>query len=236
MFDVWKNVLAEIEQKISSANFVTWFKDTSLISYENNIATVKVKNSFVIKQFEKRYTDLIKESLKNNDIFVEKIIFVANEENRKKRNEVSINEISKNIKSSLITPNISNGLNNKYTLENFVVGSNNDLAVAAAKNIIKNLGKSINPFFLYGGPGLGKTHLVQAIGNELIKNNPDLKILFISTSNFYADFIKAVQKNKGAEFRQRFEKLDVLIIDDIQMITGKDKSQEEFFNIFNDLH
>ena len=128
------------------------------------------------------------------------------------------------------------GLNPRYTLANFVIGSNNDLAVSVARNIIDQPGGSYNPFFLYGGPGLGKTHLVQAIGNELLARNPKLKVLYTPVSSFYSDFIKSLQAKKSDEFRQKFRKLDVLIIDDFQMIMNKDASQVEFFDIFNELY
>ena len=117
-----------------------------------------------------------------------------------------------------------------------MVGSNNDLALAAARSIINNPGTSYNPFFLYSGSGLGKTHLVQAIGNEIFKNHPDFKIIYTPVSDFYADFIDSLLKNKGKEFNDKFRSIDVLIIDDFQLIVGKEKSQEEFFNIFNNLH
>ena len=121
-------------------------------------------------------------------------------------------------------------------LDNFVIGSNNDLAVSVARNIIDDPGGKYNPFFLYGGPGLGKTHLVQAIGNELLARKTGLRVLYTPVSSFYADFIKALQNKKTDEFRQRFRLLDVLIIDDFQMIMNKDASQVEFFDIFNDLY
>ena len=117
-----------------------------------------------------------------------------------------------------------------------MIGSNNDLAVSVARSIVDKPGSSYNPFFLYGGPGLGKTHLVQAIGNELLAKDPKLKVLYAPMSSFYSEFINAVRSNKGDEFHQKFKKLDVLIIDDFQMIMNKDRSQAEFFDIFNDLY
>ena len=243
MFDVWKNVLAEIEQKISTANYSTWFQDTSLLLNENGEIIVGVKNSFHIKQLRTRYTDLIKTALKNNNIDVKSIDFEIKSSNKPKTKSREIVASEDLIKSRLKTiknksqSNINKtGLNQKYTLSNFIIGSNNDLAVSAAKSIVDSPGTRFNPFFLYGGPGLGKTHLVQAIGNELIKKNPDLKILYTPISDFYSDFIDAIRHGKGKEFNLKFRKLDVLIIDDFQFIVGKDKSQDEFFNIFNDLY
>lgn len=244
MYDVWQNVLAEIEQQISAANFSTWFQDTSLISTDNNRIIIGVKNSFYVKQLRARYLDLISTALRNNNIKVENIDFevqsIPKLKSRSREIVKSPKQITERIKTiktrASSTENHNNGLNNKYTLDNFVIGSNNELAVAAAKSIIASPGTRYNPFFLYGGPGLGKTHLVQAIGNELIKNNPDYKIFYTPISHFYSDFIDAIQSGKGKDFNRKFQKLDCLIIDDFQFIVNKEKSQEEFFNIFNDLY
>lgn len=244
MYDVWKNALAEIEQQISKANFSTWFQDTSLISTNNGVVIIGVKNSFYIKQLRSKYLSIITTSLQNNGIQVQSVDFEVKtpSKTKVKPREITsadtlIKEKIRTIKSTTKTQNtLSNGLNSKYTLDNFIVGSNNDLAVSAARSIIDSPGTRYNPFFLYGGPGLGKTHLVQAIGNELLKRNPDYKILYTPISHFYSDFIDAIQNGKGKEFNRKFQKLDCLIIDDFQLIVNKEKSQEEFFNIFNDLY
>lgn len=243
MYDVWKNVLAEIEQQISTANFSTWFQDTSLISTNNGDIKIGVKNSFYVKQLRNRYLDIIKTALQNNNITINTIDFEvqSNIKSKVRSREViatddTIKTHIRKVKTELKDQTLNTGLNNKYTLDNFVVGSNNDLAVSAARSIIDSPGDRYNPFFLYGGPGLGKTHLVQAIGNELLKKNPNLKIFYTPISHFYSDFIDSVKLGKGKEFNLKFRKLDVLIIDDFQFIVGKEKSQEEFFNIFNDLY
>lgn len=243
MYDVWKNALAEIEQQISTANFSTWFQDTSLLSTDDGEIKIGVKNSFYVKQLRNRYLDLIKTALENNNITVNNIDFEVQSGTKPKvrpreitPTDTVVKSRIKKVKTELTNQPTNTGLNNKYTLDNFVVGSNNDLAVSAARSIIDSPGDRYNPFFLYGGPGLGKTHLVQAIGNELLKKNPDLKIFYTPISHFYSDFIDAVKLGKGKEFNLKFRKLDVLIIDDFQFIVGKEKSQEEFFNIFNDLY
>ena len=242
MYDVWKNVLAEIEQQISTANFSTWFQDTSLISAEDGEIKIGVKNSFYVKQLRNRYLDLIKTALQNNNILVTNIDFVVQssvKNNIRSREVITDNILKgqiKRIKNNLKDKTSNTGLNSKYTLDNFVVGSNNDLAVSAARSIIDSPGNRYNPFFLYGGPGLGKTHLVQAIGNELVRKNPNFKVLYTPISHFYSDFVDAVKAGKGKEFNRKFQKLDCLIIDDFQFIMNKEKSQEEFFNIFNDLY
>lgn len=243
MYDVWQNVLAEIEQQISAANFSTWFQDTSLISTEDGVIKIGVKNSFYVKQLRARYYDIITNALKNNNITVNDLEFevISTTKPKIRPREINISEPIKNhIKNPSSSNNqtnpLSNGLNSKYTLDNFIIGSNNELAVAAARSIINSPGTRYNPFFLYGGPGLGKTHLVQAIGNELLRNNPNYKIFYTPISHFYSDFIDAIQNGKGKEFNRKFQKLDCLIIDDFQLIVNKEKSQEEFFNTFNDLY
>ena len=243
MYDVWKNALAEIEQQLSPANFSTWFQDTSLITTKDGHIKIGVKNTFYIKQLRNRYYDLILTALKNNRVNVKDITFEVNTKTKSKIRPYEITKNSiidklhhKSIHINKETKHQETGLNSKYTLDNFVVGSNNDLAVSAAKSIIDAPGDRYNPFFLYGGPGLGKTHLVQAIGNELLNKNPNLKVFYTPISHFYSDFIDAVKLGKGKEFNLKFRKLDILIIDDFQFIVGKEKSQEEFFNIFNDLY
>lgn len=245
MYNVWENTLAEIEQKISSSNFSTWFQDTSLISTDDGYIIIGVKNSFFVKQLRSKFLDIITEALTNNGVKVKEIDFKI--EAKSKSNKVRPREITaapsslkEHLATKKLTPkhtkSFTTGLNSKYTLDNFVVGSNNDLAVAAAKNIINSPGTNYNPFFLYGGSGLGKTHLVQAIGNEILKKHPDFKILYTPVSDFYADFVDSVLKKKGKDFNDKFRSIDVLIIDDFQLIVNKEKSQEEFFNIFNNLH
>lgn len=245
MYDVWKNALAEIEQQISSANYSTWFQDTSLTSTDDGNIVIGVKNTFYVKQLRNRYFNIIKTALENNNVTVKDITFEVKTVSKSKvrprevtKSEVAIKDRLQAIrlKSNKPTTGSDTGLNSKYTLESFIVGSNNDLAFSAASSIIDSPGDRYNPFFLYGGPGLGKTHLVQAIGNELIKRNPDYKVFYTPISHFYSDFIDAVRAGKGKEFNRKFQKLDCLIIDDFQLIVNKEKSQEEFFNIFNDLY
>ena len=244
MFDVWKNVLAEIERLISPMYYETFFGQTKLVSVENKTATISTHTPFVKVQLEKKYHNIIKEALKNNNIEVDNINYIVQSTNNSKprvrKNFLTTEKrgIKKAFGEKLnFESNISKtNLNARYTMDNFVVGSNNDLAVSVAENVINNPGIKYNPFFLYGGPGLGKTHLVQAIGNAIIQKNPKMKVLYAPMNRFYADFINAIKNKRGEDFSQKFYKLDVLIVDDFQMIIGKEKSQEEFFNIFNELH
>lgn len=246
MADIWKVVLAEIEQKIPKPQFSTWFTGSELNSVEDGVVEIGVPNVFKIKQLEVKYNDIIREALVDNDVEVKTINYVVNATvSSKSRSRsvapskpMNINETAPlvSLKESRLLNSMQTGLNPQYSLDNFVVCSNNDLAVSVARNIIETPGKKFNPFFLYGGPGLGKTHLVQAIGNELLRKDPSLKILYTPISSFYADFINSIKNKRGDEFHQKFKKLDMLIIDDFQMIMNKDASQAEFFDIFNDLY
>lgn len=249
MFDVWKNVLAEVEQSIPHEQYLTWFTGTELVSIDGGVVTIGVPNIFKIKQLEKKYSKFLRDAFLHNKVEVNEIKYIvqSNVKARVKAREVPIApsspsapvQVARTVDTERVATmgkSFQTGLNSRYTLANFVIGSNNDLAVSVARNIIDQPGGSYNPFFLYGGPGLGKTHLVQAIGNELLARNPKLKILYTPVSSFYSDFIKSLQAKKSDEFRQKFRKLDVLIIDDFQMIMGKDASQVEFFDIFNELY
>lgn len=249
MFDVWKSVLAEVEQSIPHEQYSTWFTGTELVGVNNGVVTIGVPNIFKIKQLEKKYFGILCEAFQHNKIEVKEIKYVVQSSNKPRVQAREVPPVPSSVSAPLqvartvdndrvasMSKSFQTGLNPRYTLANFVIGSNNDVAVGVAKNIIDQPGGSYNPFFLYGGPGLGKTHLVQAIGNELLTNNPKLKILYTPVSSFYSDFIKSLQNKKSDEFRQKFRKLDVLIVDDFQMIMNKDASQVEFFDIFNELY
>lgn len=254
MFDVFQNVLAEVQKKIRADMFKTWFDDVELVELDRDakVANVGAPNVFKIKMLETRYQDILIEAFRHNGIELKRIDFTikSSGKTKVKAREVTTNDGVKlggggrpkspreiALKSYSPTAKVTTGLNSKYTLDNFVVGSSNELAAGVAKLIAANPGdKRFNPFFLYGGPGLGKTHLVQAIGNAIVEQHPGIKVLYIPMNHFYSEFINAVRAGKGEDFVKKYQKLDVLIIDDFQMIIGKDRSQEEFFNIFNDLH
>ncbi len=243
MFDVWKNVLAEVEQEIPHAAFSTWFTGVTLISIEDGVVTVGVPNVLKVKQLEVKYNDSVETALKNNGVEFKEVRYVVHTKAKakSKSREVTGEPVLKKRLKTLPrqakkSSGFQTGLNPRYTLDNFVIGSNNDLAVSVAKGIVENPGIKTNPFFLYSGPGLGKTHLVQAIGNAILERNPGFKVLYIPISHFYSDFINSIQNKTSEEFTKKFRKLDVLIVDDFQFIVGKDRSQEEFFHIFNDLY
>lgn len=252
MFDVFQNVLAEIKKDTSSVAFKTFFEDVELVELDeaNQTAMVSAPNIFKKRMLETKYHDPIINAFRHNGIELKKIDFTVKSSGKTKvraRETTVIGGIPvggggrvKEPGDLFVKPEAprkaSNGLNPQFTLDNFVVGSSNDLAAGVAKLIVKNPGdKRYNPFFLYGGSGLGKTHLVQAIGNAIVSKYPGMKVLYIPMNHFYAEFISAIRANKGNEFVKKYQKLDVLIVDDFQMIIKKERSQEEFFNIFNDL-
>lgn len=243
MFDVWRNVLAELEQVVKPHSaFAMWFTGSTLMENDGKKVVIGAPNVFKKTQLEKRYDNLIREALKNANVEFETIEYRTQGESKvlKRPREVVVDEVVKKVSSEEkvkrpLKP-VSSGLSPDYTMDNFVIGQNNNVAVAVARGIIDNPGGRFNPFFLYGGPGLGKTHLVQAIGNELAHKNPKMKIRYTTTSDFFSEFIGSLKSKQTDSFTQQFRSLDVLIVDDFQMITGKEASQNAFFDVFNDLY
>lgn len=247
MLDVWQSVLDDIEKVVPLASFSTWFKNVDLVAIEDKVVTIGVPNVFFIKQFEVKYNQTIATTLKSNGVDFTEIKYIIKPAVGAKRKVISREITGETLKTadkvSVKGPTkwvshsaADNGLNKRYRFDNFVVGSNNDLAVSAAKAVVEKPGVRYNPYFIYGGPGLGKTHLIQAIGNELAEKNPKLKVLYITIEQFYHAFVEAMRNGTGNEFSKKYRGVDILIIDDIQLIAGKNKSQEEFFHTFNELH
>ena len=243
---LWQSVLGEIELSVSHVNFVTWFKSTELISLSDDEAVIAVPNVFAIRQFEVKFNDQILEVLHKNGVSPKKITYIVKSSSKKKvisrettatRNPAVEELISR--PTSVSAPRAStaspSGLNPRYTFDSFIVGSSNDLAYTACQAVAQFPGVKYNPLYLYGGVGLGKTHLMQAVGNEIIRNQPDMRILYISSETFVKEFLDSIRfKKKG--FSDKYRNVDVLIIDDMQFIAGKEKTQEEFFHTFNALH
>ena len=243
---LWQSVLGEIEVSVSHATYTTWFKNTELMSISDNEVVIAVPNIFAKKQFEVKFNDHIKTVLSRNNITPEKISYVVPMNSKKPRNREEILE-SKTPTDSQPTkktvqhtfsagPAVSiyadrGNLNPRYTFSNFIVGSSNDLAYTASQAVAANPGVKYNPLYLYGGVGLGKTHLVQAIGNEILKNNPNAKVLYINTETFVNEFLDHIRyKKKG--FAEKYRHLDVLIVDDMQFIAGKEKNPGRIFPYF----
>jgi len=239
---LWQSVLGEIELSLSKANFTTWFKNTFISSFEEDQIIICVSNSFTKAWLEKKYNTLILKALENiTNKKIKNIIYKI--ESRKtpvsKKEESFFTPIQENLIDDLPTTTIKTtplnrfGLNNKYSFESFIVGKGNELAHAASKAVAANPGKAYNPLFIYGGVGLGKTHLLQAIGNHLSKN---LKILYVTCEKFTNDYISAIRGGNIKDFKNTYRTTDMLLIDDVQFISGKEGTQEELFHTFNELH
>ena len=239
--ELWQATLSEIELSISKANFITWFKSTSIFSNKDGHIIISVPNGFAKEWLENKYNTYILRALRNNQEELKTVscIISAGQEPKEKRiSMVDAVTPSKNVsfEARSASTNEENNLNPKYNFENFVVGGSNELAKAACFAVSQNLGHIYNPLFIYGGVGLGKTHLIQSIGNEILKNNPEHKIKYITSERFTSELIDSIKSGKISEFKAYYQKIDLLIIDDIQFISGKEKTQEEFFHIFNHLY
>jgi chromosomal replication initiator protein len=242
---LWQSVLGEIELSVSHANFTTWFKNTELLEQTHNTVTIAVPNIFAKRQFEVKFNDQIKSILEKNGVSPEHITYTVRTASKKTISR-EITATPSNLSSrvddllhpahrSTLPVAPTNGLNPRYTFSNFIVGSSNDLAYTACQAVAAHPGVKYNPLFLYGGVGLGKTHLMQAVGNEIALHQPDAHILYISSETFVKDFLESIRfKKKG--FSDKYRNVDVLIVDDMQFIAGKEKTQEEFFHTFNALH
>ena len=243
---IWQAVLGEIDLTISRGNFVTWFKNTHLLEYTPQKAIIGVPNIFIKQQMERKYEELVGDVLEKNGVRPDKVVFeIYSSPSMKSSRNTDDNVVlsptttkqkSGKTKKSGVSHNYRQGINKRYTFENFIVGSSNELAYAACQAIAQQPGEKYNPLFLYGGVGIGKTHLIQAVGNEILKNNPSAHIVYISTEQFVQEFLDAIRFKKNTDFAGYYRSADVLIVDDIQFIAGKEKTQEEFFHTFNALH
>lgn len=245
--DLWKAVLGEIELSLSRPQFITWFKDTFILSNENGKVVIGVPNGFSKEWLENKFNTNITKALKN---FQENITEVScaiysplekpsrNIDGAGKNNQGEQTVDLK--KTKTITPQINffqnTNLNSRYTFDNFVIGENNELARAACYAVSQNPGTQYNPLFIYGDVGLGKTHLLQSIGNEILKNDPNKNIIYISSEGFTTELVNSIKNQTIDKFKNKYQQADLLIIDDIQFISGKEKTQDIFFHIFNSLY
>lgn len=243
--EVWQATLGELELAISKPNFTTWFKQTFVAEIVDGEAAVCVPNTFTKAWLEKKYHPEILKALQNvTNREVRRVCYRVETrmvaEQRAAQQSVSkqteTNDAAAHQKMAVMREANPGGLNPKYTFESFIVGKANELAHAAAQAVSQKPGSSYNPLFFYGGVGLGKTHLLQAIGHEIQKQNPRARILYVSCERFTNDFIHAVRSGRGKEFKETYRNVDVLLVDDIQFLTGKEGTQEEFFHTFNALH
>lgn len=235
---LWQKVLTEIELTVSKANFTTWFKDTFLLKVEEGVVFVGVPNAFVKDWLGNKYHKPILKSLRDADSGVRGVEYtIVKDESRRKIDEKAKKEqeMHESLPLSDLYINKDDNLNPRYTFETFVIGPFNELAHAAAQAVITKPG-SYNPLFFYGDTGRGKTHLLQAIGNHIKKENPNKKVFYLASEKFYNEYSQSVQEGKINAFKDKYKKYDLFIMDDIQFLAKKEKTQEELFHLFNDLY
>lgn len=231
--EIWQVTLGELEVVLSKANFTTWFKDTFLLEMTDEEVIVGVPNSFTKEWLENKYPRQIFETLKKNVPGLKKISYKISL--KIPPPQPSIANLKDSTKKE--APNISHPqLNTRYRFANFVVGNSNRLAAATAQAVSAKPGVVYNPLVIYGGVGLGKTHLVQAIGNEMLIKFPKKKIVYVSCEHFTNDFVQSISSGKINDFKKAYRNVDVLLVDDIQFLSGKEGTQQEFFHTFNALH
>lgn len=229
----WQKILEYIKGQVSSANFRTWFSQTELKEAVENTITIVVPSAFIKGQLSSRYEDLIKDALQN---VLGKHYSINYSIDASRFSKAAAPEMEEEIFQ--LPPQVqvqASNLNPKYTLKNFVVGLTNNLAYAAAQAVVHNPGVSYNPLFIYGPSGVGKTHLMQGIGNELLAKNPHFKLIYASSEKFMNDLVESIQNKRTGDFRSKYRNCNLLLIDDIQFFSGKDSTQEEFFHTFNEL-
>lgn len=244
---LWQSVLGEIELSVSHGNYETWFKNTELLDFHDGQVTIGVANIFAKRQFEVKFNDQIHDILKRNGMDAKSIAYRVK---MSKKNVISRETTGDNDTDARIDELIykqdarapqkqgkvpTSTLNPKYVFDNFIVGGSNDLAYNACQGVATSPGTKYNPLFIYGGVGLGKTHLLQAVGNEIIRLDPAKKVVYISSETFVKEFLDSIRFKKSG-FSDKYRNIDVLIVDDMQFIANKEKTQEEFFHTFNALH
>src|SRR4030042_1508852 len=243
--EIWQAVLGEVELSISPASFTTWFRNTSILGFENNQVVVSVPNGFAKEWLENKYNQFILKAIRRFKDDARSIRCIVSSSSPKQV-ALSKKEVDSALSSSakgnmvdlgsLATPGTQAdgghiGLNSRYTFDNFIVGSQNELAHAACLAVSKSPGHIYNPLFIYGGVGLGKTHLLQSVANAILSQRESKKIIY-STAEYFANrFIDMVKNQQGREFKKSYLDVDLFIVDDIQFIAGREKTQEEFFHI-----
>ena len=238
IYSLWDKVLVEFELSLSKNHFDTWFKNTYPVRVDNDTYVISVPNDFVRDWVENKYTKDILKITKQTNPEIKKIQFIISKKEAEITTPEKTTKHSKDSGQSQLPLqagiNTLDNLNPKYTLDGLIVGSFNEVAYSAGQAIIKKPG-AYNPFFIYGSTGTGKTHLVQAVGNALKDKNPDIKIYYVSADKFSNDFISAIANKQIDNLKDRYRSYDVLIIDDIQFLSGRDKTQEELFHLFNSM-
>ena len=238
--DAWQQILSLLKLKVSKPSYDTWLKSTRAVQFDDRSLVISAPNHFSKDWLESKYHGLIQNAVMecfNRHVDIKFI--VQNEEADFIPSAPSIVGVksSRNTSNEALSRNqMTQMLKPKYTFDSFVIGQGNRFAHAASLAVAEAPSKSYNPLFLYGGVGLGKTHLMHAIGHYILEHHPRLKVLYISSEKFTNEFINAIRDNRGEDFRNKYRNIDILLIDDIQFIAGKEQTQEEFFHTFNALH
>ena len=240
--DFWKNILGEVELKIGKPHFATWFKNSKLMNRDQSCVFIGFPSIFIKEWVEKHYHKTIFSLIRSLDPSIKKIDYVIYQASPPSSSNVK--ESSPSLQNPLMDFKIDQetNLNPRYTLDSFVVGSSNELAYSAATAVIKDVGTKYNPLFLYGGVGVGKTHLIQAVGNEIKKlyggknGREGMKVRYVSSEKFTNEVVAAMKAKRMETIKEKYRLIDVLIIDDIQFIGGKARTEEEFFHTFNSLY
>lgn len=232
--DLWNRALDQIEKKLSKPSFETWLKSTKAHALQGDTLIITAPNDFARDWLESRYSNLIAETLYDltGEELDVKFIIPPNQAEE----EFDIQTPKKKVNKDEGSEFPQSMLNSKYTFDTFVIGSGNRFAHAASLAVAEAPAKAYNPLFIYGGVGLGKTHLMHAIGHYVLDHNPAAKVVYLSSEKFTNEFINSIRDNKAVEFRNKYRNVDVLLIDDIQFLAGKEQTQEEFFHTFNTLH
>lgn len=238
---LWETALAEIELNVSKANYNTWFKDTYIQKQNEGVVHLSVPNTFVRDWLQKKYHTYILKILRSLSDNVRSLEYVVSKSTQKSgstepKHIHSAGSSNHELPLSEHYINKDDNLNPRYTFTNFVVGPFNELAHAASQAIIKKPGAIYNPLFIYGNTGLGKTHLLQAVGNHIKQAFPNKKVFYLTSEKFVTEFVNALQNNTATQFKEKYRKYDLLIMDDIQFLAHKDKCQEELFHLFNELY
>jgi len=231
--DLWAQVLMNIKKKVSKPSFDTWLRSTEAYSLKGDTITVSAPNAFAREWLEGQYSQLISGLL--YEIIGEElnVKFIIPPDQEEEKKEVVNNKPKKKDEPVELFQNM---LNSKYTFDTFVIGSGNRFAHAASLAVAEAPANAYNPLFIYGGVGMGKTHLMHAIGHYVLEHNPTAKVVYLSSEKFTNEFINSIRDNKAEDFRNKYRSVDVLLIDDIQFLAGKESTQEEFFHTFNTLH
>lgn len=236
---LWKLTLSEAELQISRANFCTWLKNSRLIDKKDGVFYIALPNGFAKEWVENKYHKMLLGIIRNHDYSVKKLEFVVSNTKAEPPLKTSIEDLDKfeNRIALEFRVDPETNLNPKYSKKSFVVGTANELAYNAAVAVIQEVGTKYNPFFVYGGVGLGKTHLIQMIGNEIVSQyKGKIKPRYVSSEKFTSDIVWAIRNKRMEDIKKKYRAVDVLIIDDIQFIGGKEKTEEEFFHTFNALY